>query len=223
MAFQSLSQSCLSINSHLPEGPSLLFISLLLQSDILMGMYRIDIYFFYILQKVMVTVSFKNESSSVKIDGEKNLVYYNGDVINIYKKFIVQEHMGKIETIDHIFKWSKNEIYIYNKLTSINFVEKLNQVSTDTIASMGVSTSNCDVISRIEFNFMTGYNIILYKFLDKKYKVEHVKQGDSSEPFIENIVDISGESYTTDNGNILRMSITRQRYTWNGCSICKIN
>jgi len=171
----------------------------------------------------MVTVSFKNESSSVKIDGEKNLVYYNGDVINIYKKFIVQEHMGKIETIDHIFKWSKNEIYIYNKLTSINFVEKLNQVSTDTIASMGVSTSNCDVISRIEFNFMTGYNIILYKFLDKKYKVEHVKQGDSSEPFIENIVDISGESYTTDNGNILRMSITRQRYTWNGCSICKIN
>lgn len=79
--------------------------------------------------------SFANNNSYLNINKDANIVEYNKKNYNIIKIFLIEKLSGKIETEEHIIKWSKKELYLYDKLHSISFLEKMQYIELDTYTS----------------------------------------------------------------------------------------
>ena len=159
---------------------------------------------------------FKNNNSYLNINKDANIVEYNKKNFSIIKIFLIEKFSGKIETEEHIIKWSKKELYVYDKLYSISFLEKMEYIETDIMYLATLKSSEPEK----KFYYSKSLNITIKTENEMVYIIG---PGDTTKELVIDIKNLGNNSkiYTTSNGNKLYYSETICKYNSLGIVLYK--
>jgi hypothetical protein len=173
----------------------------------------------------MTTLAFQNKTSKCDITVNEDPIIvgitYNDEKLVIQKVSIATEAKGKVASEEYIFKWSKNQLYVYDTLGEISLVEVMdlkNEGGDFKIASFNSKNQEIELVYIVKENLFIG--------LQKDYIRVFDDTGDIS---ISKIILKDGvgfsSRYTTENGDILIVKGAKSKGNckWNGIPIGCLN
>lgn len=174
-------------------------------------------------------MNFTHLDNFISIDTQAGTVNYNGLTHKITELYFFNNLAGKLETEEHIFKFSKNQLLVFDKQTKI-LVDTLaftpNQIDTEInthILSEDQIKSEPILVNSFEFKTDVIINLYVDAIRKENYTIS-IKKGDTvilSEKVVLQTKNGSDTVYTSESGNILTVGNIRTS-KWNGSPIGKI-
>jgi len=165
-----------------------------------------------------MSLYFSNAKKVVEINTLSHVVSYDDRVFSIKHVGFISRSSGKIQTEEHTFVWSKNELHVYNQ--SKEEIDLLYTEKDVMKISNTAGTSFAEEEWVATFEVKKGHLLYLYK-LQSTYKLVDVLEKK------EYILTLKTDSrfikeYITLEGNILYTNDKIPRYRWDGIPIGKV-
>jgi hypothetical protein len=163
-----------------------------------------------------MSLYFSNDKKIVEINTLSHVVSYDDRVFSIKHIGFISRTSGKIQTEEHTFSWSKNELHVYNQ-----YKEEIDVLYTEKDVMKISNTSGTSEEEWIAtFEMKKGHMMYLYK-LQNTYKLVDIFEKKDYQLTLKTDSRFIKE-YTTLQGTILYTNDKIPRYRWNGIPIGKV-
>ena len=166
----------------------------------------------------MTVIRFYNDNSSLFIDLLANNIEYCGKNFAITTKYVLSIERGKVETDELMIKWSKNECYIYDKLSSITLLEILYSREEKLVS---ITSAKPEDTKLGKYFYSNGTYVELYKNFSGDYSLI---TPENEKELITSLTSLgSYDVFITERGNKLMIcSAGKKPPKYNGVQISKV-